>query len=287
MSNVDFLKNIEESDLDEKEIQALFEKNLSAIEEGLRPITSFLPIGTGVIDMLAIDEDNNPVIIEFKRIGNFDRDALIQVMNYYSWFVSDGNHMLYINEVVKKVDPELDELSTDLRLIIVVSNVEDEVKNACWSLEPPIKLVTYSVLKGMNDKLYIAPKVVLDTSTAEERTVNPPKSEDDHFRGKERMHSLYRILITKIRQNIDSNIQSNPAPQYYIGLANKKNFCAIKPKKQYLNVDLLLTPTEVKNSPKFKEKYPSSKWGKIRISTESDIDEELISWIRLAYSKAS
>ncbi|MBI2650046.1 DUF91 domain-containing protein [Candidatus Woesearchaeota archaeon] len=287
MPNVNFLKNIEELDLDEKEIQILFEKNLSAIEEGLQPIASFLPIGTGVIDMLAIDEDNNPVIIEFKRIGNFDRDALIQVMNYYSWFISDGNHILYINEVIKKANPELDEVSNDLRLIIVVSDVEDEVKNACWSLEPPIKLVTYLILKGEDDKLYIAPKIVLDTSTVEERTINPPKTEEDHFRGKDRMRSLYRILIAKIRQNIDSGIQPNPSPQYYIGLANKKNFCAIKPKKQYINIDLLLTPSDVKNSQRFKEKYPNSKWGKVKISNENDIDEELISWIRLAYSKAS
>jgi len=66
-----------EIDLSEKEIQEAFETNLEILEEGLQKIGSFVPIGTGVIDTLAIDEENNPVLIEFKKLGNFDRDALI------------------------------------------------------------------------------------------------------------------------------------------------------------------------------------------------------------------
>ncbi|MBI3027408.1 hypothetical protein HYY70_04795, partial [Candidatus Woesearchaeota archaeon] len=205
----------------------------------------------------------------------------------YSWFVRDGNHKLFIKEVINRAKPETEEISDDLRLVIVVSDIEDDVKNACWSLEPPIKLVTYSILKGEDSKLYVAPRVVLDTSIEGERTINPPKTQEDHFRGKDRMRPIYAMLIQKIRQSINSNIQPNPSPQYYIGLANKKNFCAIKPKQQYINVDLLLTPIDVKNNPRFKQKYPNSKWGKVKIQSENDIDEEFISWVKLAYNKAS
>lgn len=285
MPKINFLKTIEDSNIDEKDIQRSFEQNLESIEEGLEPIASFLSIGTGIIDTLALDEDNNPVIIEFKRIGNFDRDALIQVMNYYSWFVSDGNHKLYIKNIIKKQKPDVDEVGDDLRIIIVVSYVEDELKSACWALEPSIKLVTYSISEGNNEELYLSPRVELDTSREDERTVNPPKSEDDHFRGKDKMRLLYNILIQKIKQNIDANIKPNPSPQYYIGLANRKNFCAIKAKNQHLIVELLLSQNEA-NNPRFKQKYPNSKWGKIMIASDRDVNDELIIWIKLAYNKA-
>ena len=287
MSKINFLKTIEDSNLDEKEIQKSFEQNLDAIEEGLVPIGSFVNIGTGIIDMLAIDDDNNPVIIEFKRIGNFDKDALIQVMNYYSWFVSDGNHKLHIKEIIKRSKPEIDEIGDDLRLMIIVSDVEDNVKNACWALEPNIKLVTYSISKSSNGEFYLSPKLILDTREEEVKTVNLPKTEEDHFRGKEKMHLIYNILIQKIKQNIDADIKPNYSPQYYIGLANNKNFCAIKPKKQYIYLDLFLDPNEVNNNPRFRQKYPNSKWGKVKISSDKALDEELLSWIKLAYIKAS
>src|SRR2546426_6198212 len=75
--------------LSELDIQRAFEKDLARLEDGLTYVASFLPIGTGIIDTLAIDDENNLVIIEFKKAGgDFDEGALIQLMNYYSWFVA-------------------------------------------------------------------------------------------------------------------------------------------------------------------------------------------------------
>jgi RecB family endonuclease NucS len=73
-----------EIELSEKEIQEAFENNLEILEEGLKKIGSFISIGTGIIDTLAIDEEDNPVIIEFKNVGDFDRDALIQLITAFT-----------------------------------------------------------------------------------------------------------------------------------------------------------------------------------------------------------
>lgn len=59
-----------DENLPEIEIQRAFEDSIESIEKGLTYITSFLTIGTGIIDTLAVDEDNNAVIIEFKKVGN-------------------------------------------------------------------------------------------------------------------------------------------------------------------------------------------------------------------------
>lgn len=91
-----------EIDLDEKAIQQAFEKDLDIPEEGLRLVGSYVKIGTGIIDTLAIDEEDNPVFIEYKKPGEFDKDALVQLMEYYSWFATDQNHQLLLKEIIQR-----------------------------------------------------------------------------------------------------------------------------------------------------------------------------------------
>lgn len=67
---------------------------------------------------MAIDDENNTVIIECKRIGNFDRDALIQLMEYYSWFSKDENtHKASFLDFEKK---GYREVTQDIRLMALV-----------------------------------------------------------------------------------------------------------------------------------------------------------------------
>lgn len=286
-TNLKVVKNLTNIDLDEKEIQKAFESNLESIEEGLRYIGSFIPIGTGVIDTLAIDDENNPVIIEFKKKGDFDEEALIQVMNYYSWFVSDENHVLYLKNLARKSSQKIEDLGSDLRLIIVLSDVKERVKNACWALEPKIKIVEYFISKDSKGEIQIIPKVAIDTSVGGEREVKLPKTEDEHFKGKEDLKQLYDELISIIREKINIKIKPNPAPQDYIALANRKNFCGIHIKTKFLRLDLLLTPEEVETNPRLIGHTWNDEWSFVRVSSKNEIDEDLIKWIKIAYDKAS
>ena len=68
----------EEVEFREKDIQNAFEKDLSKLEDGLEFIASEVIVGAGRIDTLAFDTNNgNPVFIEYKRPGDFGKDALI------------------------------------------------------------------------------------------------------------------------------------------------------------------------------------------------------------------
>ncbi|MCI0557037.1 MAG: endonuclease NucS, partial [Nitrososphaera sp.] len=180
-----------ELELDEKRIQEAFEKDLGSLEEGLRYVASYVQIGPGIIDTLALDADSNPVIIEYKRQGAFDRDALIQLMDYYSWFASDPNHFLVLKHIIQKKIPDIDDVGQDIWLMAVVSDVEDRIKNACWSLKPPIRLVTYGIFSYTDGKIGLLPKVILDTAEESERLIVAPKSEDDFLREHEQFKPLY------------------------------------------------------------------------------------------------
>lgn len=86
----------EEVEFKEKDIQAAFERDLSKLEEGLEFIDSEVALPVGRIDTLAFDTNTNqPVFVEFKGNGQFGKDALIQLMDYLSWFIRDKSHLWY------------------------------------------------------------------------------------------------------------------------------------------------------------------------------------------------
>lgn len=271
MAKLKILKNIE-VDVSEKELQELFEKNLDSIEQGLKYVGSYIQIGTGIVDILAIDEDKNPVIIECKKVGNFDRDALIQLMNYYSWFSTDENHIRYLFSIFE--NKGFRDVSQDIRLIALVSEVSDEVKNACWALKVPIKLITFSLSKlPDDDDIIVTPIVLLDTSIGGDTFIHQPKSEDDHFKINPHMRHLYE-KFKKAVLDIDKSIKVNCSPQDYIGFAAKKSFCAVHVKKNWLRLDLLLSPEEA-NNPNYIWSEKWGAWGYYHLENESKLGEAL------------
>jgi len=273
--------------MDEKDVQKAFEKNLAAIQEGLRFVGSSVPIGTGIIDTFALDDEKNPVIIEFKAPGvAAGKDALVQVMSYYGWLVEDENRINYLRDYVRKSKPELihqgDELG-DPRLVVVASQFDDEIKTACWALEPATLLVSYLVIRESDSKVSLVPSVVLDTSSGGEPRRPLPKTEEDHIKEHENLRSTYFELKRRVLERLPET-KFNPAPRDYIGLMRRRTFCALRLKKEWIRLDLLLTQEEAKNSKRYRA-YPSGGWGYVHVRSTDDIDEELMSMIITASGK--
>ena len=284
MKNVKFVKESNEN-IDETVLQKLFEENLTSLGDwGLKYVDHFIQIGTGIIDILAIDGDNNPVIIECKKIGNdFDKDALIQLMKYYGWFSNNENNIYYLKDLIKKNLPEMNDIGNNLSLVAIVGDIDDEIKNACWALESPIMLVTYSLIEDSNGDIIVTPKIILDTNVGGEKFLKEPKSEEDHLIGHENLKLVYEEFKRKVLE-IDQKIKINPAPQDYIGFIAKKTFLGVHFKKNWIRVDLPLSNEEA-GSDKYvwKEDW---EWGYIHINSVKEINEELTRLIKKAYDKS-
>lgn len=284
----------EKLDISEPRLQKLFEQNLESLDDsGLKYVGSYVPVGTGVIDTLALDDDLNPVIIEFKRPGTFDRDALIQLMKYYSWFASDENHINYIRRYIRKVKPELlgegEDITSDMRLIAIVSDVEDDVKNACYALAPSILLIGYKLFRYDDKTVGVIPHVILDTSREYEREITPPKTIDDHFKKREHVRTIYGMLESKL-EVIDSSIKPKPT-KFYINFYTReggRGFLGVAVTRSHLRLDFKGNI----ESERFKTWASPTAWGKsgeggtVFVSNADQIDDELIGWITQAYQMA-
>ena len=85
----------------EQELHDFFESNLEELL-GVRLLEhKYDTQGSGIPDTLAIDESNNPVIIEYK-LGQ-DSAVLVQGLSYFSWLKSNKKHFeLLIHEKIGK-----------------------------------------------------------------------------------------------------------------------------------------------------------------------------------------
>ncbi len=283
----------EDADADEKEIQKAFEENLDYLDDsGLRYVKSFVPIGTGFIDTLAIDDQLNPVIIEYKKPGDFDRDALFQLMNYYSWFVADENHIKYLREVVSVSKPDLvpkgEELTNDIRLVAVVSKVSEDIKNACFALYPSVLLVEYRLLKQKDGTIGASVVSRFEPDSEAKREIKPPKPLDAHF-NRRNVRPLYDLLIKSVRDVTDEQIYER-STLYYINIYTReggKGFLGVYPARNWIDLVARVKPL----SPRFEVMANDSAWGpagetsSVRVHKPEEIDSELLAWVKKAFER--
>src|SRR3954462_10802358 len=109
----------QENFLAEKELQRLIESNLGPVFS-CRFVASEFPTGpqhAGRIDTLALSEDNNPVIIEYKKVES--AQLINQSLYYLSW-IQDHRGDFEIAAQKKLGDVKVD--WSDVRVICIAPN---------------------------------------------------------------------------------------------------------------------------------------------------------------------
>lgn len=123
----------------EKDLQNFLAKNLSVVEPGLKlyedeGITGIeFPVGNRFIDILALDKDNNFVVIELKVSKGYDR-VVGQLLRYMAWI---------------KENQADTENGQQVRGIIVARKISEDLRLAC-SLAENIKLYEYEISVKLN-----------------------------------------------------------------------------------------------------------------------------------------
>lgn len=125
---------------DEAELEKLMEDNLEELT-GIKLLERQYPIPNGRIDTLGIDEDDVPVVIEYKWIK--DSSAIIQGLFYLNWVKQNKRT---VNLIVKeKFKGKLEvNWSVEPRLIIVAKSFNEKELSAINQMIPSVELKKYS-----------------------------------------------------------------------------------------------------------------------------------------------
>lgn len=265
-------------EVSEKDIQGAFERNLALLDDGLEFIASEVVIGTGRIDTLAYDSVNSrPVFIEYKGPGAFGRDALIQLMDYLSWFSRDENRMAILEKIIRQRKPEIQDVEPSIVLICVAADIEDRIRNAIYVLANDVKVFTYLIARDTSEKLVLVPRLEVDNTEVEGR-VAQAASESDLLNKHPHLQDLFR----KLRGPLEKDGASSYTTSKSFRFKKERVFAKLQFRKKYIQLELRVGKGSVAD-PDFKYwKGGESSWGYVQVYPSNPLPEKVIAWMERA-----
>ncbi len=264
--NKGIVKRVKPTDFKvEKDLQRLVENNLITIFNCKLIASEFSTgnIHSGRIDTLAISEDSNPVIIEYKKVASSE---LINQSLYYLHWMKDhkGDFQIAANKAIGK-EVEVD--WSEIRVICLAPEYKKYDLHAVQVMGANIELWQYKIYE--NDILSIE-EVYRRTSSATQQLTestqkNPIMVEAGRKAAITRKTATYTIeqhieslstvmleLFNEIRDfivELDASIEETPK-KHYIAYKTSQNFVCLQTYKNKITLYLKLNPAEIKPMPK-------------------------------------
>lgn len=249
----------------EKDLQKLVEQNLETFFNCRFIATEFSTgnLHSGRIDTLAISEDNNPVIIEYKKVAS--SDLINQSLFYLHWITDHkGDFQVAVNNAIKE---RIEVDWSDIRVICIAPEFKKYDLHAVQVVGANIELWQYKVYENgilSIDEVFKRTETRTQTSI-ETNGKNPVMVEAGKKAAETRKNATYTIdehfgkldgdlkeLLNEIREyivNLDASIEETPK-KYYIAYKTTQNFVCIETQKKKLVLFLKLNPDEIENIPK-------------------------------------
>jgi predicted transport protein len=259
------LKSIEQTKfLSEKELQHLVEKNLDTLFN-CRFVASEFPTGaqhSGRIDTLAISEDNNPVIIEYKKVES--SELITQSLYYLAWI--NDHHGDFEMAVSKELGNKVQVDWSDVRVICIAPNYGKYALYAAQIIGDRLELWTYRVYK--NEFLYLEevlqkayaspttptlqdnknPVMVAAGKKAAETRATGVYTFEQHLQGKSQKLKELVLAVQEYVKSVDAAITEVPKKNY-IAYKISQNIVCVEVQNQRILLFLKLKPKEIANLP--------------------------------------
>jgi len=213
----------------EKSLQTLFEKNLDALL-GVRFLASeFTTSNGGRIDTLGIDENDCPVIIEYKRATN--ENVVNQGLFYLDWLMDHrGNYEWLVLKAFGQKNAEDVEWSTP-RLICIAGDFTKYDEHAVKQMNRNIELIRYS---KFGDDLLMLDLITASQAKTSFQGGEPSKAAQG---GKKNLASDLANADTVLLDRFEAlkafllalgdDVQMQML-KYYIAFKRIKNFCCVQ-----------------------------------------------------------
>ena len=217
---------------------------------------------SGRIDTLALSEENNPVIIEYKKTES--SDLINQSLFYLSWLHDHrGDFELAVQRAIG-VNTEVD--WTDMRVICIAPGYKRYDLHAVQVMGANIELWRYRLFS--NSMLYVEevfrqnyaestlpqsegknPIMVAAGKKAAITRATASYEFEDHLTGKSEEIRDLTLTIHDFIMGLDSAIEQNPK-KYYVAYKISQNIVCMEVKQRHLNLYLKLRSTDIEDAPR-------------------------------------
>lgn len=251
--------------INEKELQSLVENNLETIFNCKFIATEFAtgPVHAGRIDTLALSEDNNPVIIEYKVVES--SELINQSLFYLSWIKDHkGDFQVAVDKTLGKKN-EID--WSDIRVICIAPGYKKYDLHAVQMMGANIELWEYKLYEDGSfhlDEVFRKTSSLSEAISAELNGKNPVMvaagkkgaltrasgsyTFNEHLEKADKKLQELVLSIQSFILDIDDSIEENPK-KFYVAYKITQNFACMEVQKNKIVLFLKIDPGEIKNIP--------------------------------------
>jgi predicted transport protein len=292
----------------EKELQSLIERNLKTVFN-CRFIASEFSTGAqhaGRIDSLALSEEDNPVIIEYKKV---ESSELINQSLFYLHWIQDHKGDFEI-AAQKQLGSEVKVDWSDVRVICIAPNYKKYDLHAVQVMGANIELWKYRLFS--NNSLYLeevfhtskSANVSSSIATITNGQKNPVMVEagkkaaltratakytfEERLEGKSKDIIELTEIIREFILGLDESIEEVPK-KFYVAYKISQNIACIEVKGKNIKLFLKLKPSEVHEGTKnYRDVSSIGHYGTgdVEFTVSSEAEFEFVKeFITLAYNK--
>ncbi|MFH1877508.1 MAG: DUF5655 domain-containing protein [Candidatus Omnitrophota bacterium] len=286
----------------EKELQGLIEKNLGTIFNCQFIVSEFTTgaLHAGRIDTLALSEDSNPVIIEYKKIES--SDLINQSLFYLSW-IQDHRGDFEI-AVQKQIGHKIEVDWSDIRVICMAPNYKKYDLHAVQVMGANIELWKYR--RFSNSTIYLEEVFKKSCSLSEMGNANKNPvmvaagkkafqtrmlgghSFEKTLEGKPAKIKELALSIQDYIMGLDASMEQSPK-KYYIAYKISQNIVCMEIQKKNIRLFLKLSPSDIHTAPdNYKDVSNIGHFGTgdVEFTITSEKDLEIVKpYIEMAYRK--
>lgn len=249
----------------EKNLQKIIEDNLETIFNCRLIATEFSTgnIHSGRIDTLAISEDNNPVIIEYKKVAS--SELINQSLYYLHWIMDHkGDYQVAANKALSK-NIEVD--WSAVRVICLAPEYKKYDLHAAQVMGANIELWQYKLYENnvLNlEEIFKRTEMITEMENESGRIKNPVMVEAGRKAAITRKTGVYSVeehlkilsgslleLFNTVRDyiiSLDTSIEETPKKDY-IAYKTSQNFVCLESRKNKLLLYLKINPEEIQPLP--------------------------------------
>ena len=287
----------------EKELQSLIEDNIETVFN-CRFVASEFSTGAqhaGRIDSLALSEEDNPVIIEYKKV---ESSELINQSLFYLHWIQDHKGDFEI-AVQNTLDNVIQVDWSDVRVICIAPNYKKYDLHAVQVMGANIELWKYRLFA--NNSLYLEevfhntkvtsisdpisdknPVMVAAGKKAAQVRATATYTFDEHLKGKSKKIKELTHTMREFITGLDSSIEEAPK-KYYIAYKVSQNIVCMEIKTKNIKLFVKLKPSDVVEPQKnFRDVSNIGHYGtgnvEFTISSQETL-EDVKQYIKLAYNK--
>jgi len=254
---------------DEFTLRDFFADNLEELL-GIRFIEKEYPVQEGRIDTLGLDENNSPVIIEYKWKEN--EEVLAQGLFYYNWLIKNKKHFALLIE--KKLSRDIKVNWEQPRVILIAQGFGRYILGAVEQ-EKHIELLSYHYYEP--DILHLE-NIYTPQSLKSNRKVSSHKERMEYNLNyhlnitSKPMQKRFKILREQILQLPD--IKGREAQKSGISYRTTKSFVRFEFRPTWIQV-LLRDPKYQSDTKKLIKDVTSNAWGYkglFKFNSETNVD---------------